>query len=77
MGVLQLRHGFDGYGGGKGSSSRQWIGMGSSVQWLNGGGAAWQWWLGFGVSRGRRGGVYIGERCGVIRRDSMDDLSRV
>jgi hypothetical protein len=40
------------------------------AQWLNSSSAAWQWWLGFGVSRRHRGGVYIGERCGVIRRDS-------
>jgi hypothetical protein len=31
---------------------------------------AWQWWLSFGVPRGRQGGVYIGEQCGVIWRDS-------
>jgi hypothetical protein len=31
---------------------------------------AFQWRLGFGVSRGRRGGVYTGEKCIVIRRDS-------
>jgi hypothetical protein len=40
------------------------------AQWLDSSSAAWQWWLGFGVSRRHRGGVYIGERCGVIRRDS-------
>jgi hypothetical protein len=28
---------------------------------------AWQWWLSFGVSRGRQGGVYMGERYGVIQ----------
>jgi hypothetical protein len=44
------------------------------AQRLDGGGAAWQWKLSFGVSRGRRGGLYIGERCGVIRRDSKADF---
>jgi hypothetical protein len=44
------------------------------AQRLDGGGAAWQWQLSFGVSRGCRGGLYIGERCGVIRRDSKADF---
>jgi hypothetical protein len=50
------------------------IGDGSTweapTQQLNGGGATWQWRLGFGVSRGRRGGVYIGEKHDVIWMDS-------
>jgi hypothetical protein len=40
------------------------------AQWLDGDGLAWQWWLNFGVSRGHRDGVYIGERCGMIQRDN-------
>jgi hypothetical protein len=44
------------------------------TQWLNGGGMTWQWWLGFGVSRGHQGGVYIGGKCGMIRRDSKADF---
>jgi hypothetical protein len=41
-----------------------------SAQWLNSGGVTFQWQLSFGVSRGHRGGVYIGKKCIVRRRDS-------
>jgi hypothetical protein len=44
------------------------------AQRFDSGGMAWQWRLSFGVSRGRRGGVYIGEKCSVISRDSEADI---
>jgi hypothetical protein len=44
------------------------------TQWLNRGGTTWRWRLSFGVLRGRRGGVYIGERCSMIRRHSKADF---
>jgi hypothetical protein len=44
------------------------------AQWLDGGGAPWQWRLCFGVSRGQQGTVYIGEKCGLIWRDSKENF---